>query len=176
MQRSSKTIFVAVCTATLVNITSMVSCYAIEQGRPAPAFKAKTLSGQSMDLASTMGDVVLINFWATWCAPCRKEMPAMETYYRQHKAQGFRIIAVSMDDPSDEPKVREVMKAFTFPAALARDADFDGYGRIWRMPMTFVIDRQGILRKDGGVGTPVHLDQATLDRLVSPLLVKTGGK
>ncbi len=142
---------------------------AVEVGKPAPNVKAKLIDGRSFDLASEAGKVVIVNFWATWCAPCRQEMPALDAYYRQHKDEGLRIIAISMDSPADDQAVHEVMRQYSYPAAFKRDANYDGYGRIWRMPMTFVIDRQGILRKDGSVGEP-KIDSAILDRIVTPLL------
>jgi peroxiredoxin len=145
----------------------------LEVGKPAPPLKAKTIDGKNFNLSDDMGKVVIVNFWATWCDPCREEMPAMETYYKKHKDEGLRILAISMDDPEDANKVREVMKSYSYPAAFQRDADYSGYGRIWRMPMTFIIDRQGILRRDGGVGPPsINLD--LLNKVVTPLLTSGG--
>ena len=147
----------------------MQLCWAMEEGRPAPSFEARVLSGASFNLNAESGHVVILNFWATWCAPCRQEMPDLEKYYQQHKAEGLRIVAVSMDDPTDDAVVREVMTQYGFSAAFSRDAQYKGYGRIWRMPMTFVIDRHGVLRKDGSVGDP-KIDLRTLEKIVTPLL------
>jgi peroxiredoxin len=96
-------------------------------------------------------------------------MPEIEAYYRKHHGEGLKIVAVSMDDPDDIGKVREVMRSFSFPAAMAADVNAKGYGRIWRIPLTFVVDRHGILRKDGWSG-PAGLDEASLEREVTPLL------
>lgn len=145
----------------------------LEVGKLAPPLTAKTIDGQNFSLADAAGKVVIINFWASWCDPCRKEMPAMETYYNKHKDQGLRILAISMDDPEDEAKVREIMESYSYPAAFQGDADFRGYGRIWRMPMTFIIDRHGILRRDGGVGPP-SIDLELLEKVVTPLLNASG--
>ncbi|MES2295476.1 MAG: TlpA disulfide reductase family protein [Pseudomonadota bacterium] len=142
---------------------------AVVVGKTAPALEAKLITSEAFKLRDQLGKVVIINFWASWCAPCRQEMPALETYYRQHENEGLRVLAISMDDAQDHAAVREVMRAFSFPAAFERDADYAGYGRIWRMPMTFIIDRQGILRRDGSVGEPT-VDLPTLERLVTPLL------
>jgi len=142
---------------------------AIEEGKPAPAFKASLLDGRVFSLDSVKGEVVIINFWASWCPPCRQEMPAFENYYQMHKNQGLRIIAVSLDETSDVPKVQEVMKSYTFDAAMESESQHKGYGRIWRLPLTFVIDRKGIVRKDGWYGA-VGIDQPLLDKIVTPLL------
>jgi thiol-disulfide isomerase/thioredoxin len=153
-----------------LSITLLVaaSAYAIEEGKPAPAFTAKLLNGEHF-VAAGSNQVLLINFWATWCEPCRKEMPAMEAYYRKHRDEGFRIVAVSMDYEDEDAKVREVMKAYSFDAALGRDAEFKDYGRIWRLPLSFIVDRNGILRKDGWFGQ-AGLDEASLEKDITPLL------
>ncbi len=96
-------------------------------------------------------------------------MPALDAYYRRHRSEGLELVAISMDSPKDEAKARELMRAFSFPAAFGRDMSLKGYGRIWRLPLTFVIDRQGVLRKDGWYGDPL-LDAATLEQAVTPLL------
>lgn len=143
--------------------------WAIDVGEHAPNLTAKTLNGETFDLQKQAGQVVIVNFWASWCEPCREEMPAMETYYQQHKGEGLKIIAISMDEPEDDQMVHKVMAHYSYPAAFQRDADFQGFGRIWRMPMTYIIDRQGVVRKDGSVGDP-KIDLPLLDKLVTPLL------
>ena len=143
--------------------------YAIKEEEPAPALEAKLLDGKPFTLAAASGKVVIVNFWATWCEPCRVEMPALEAYYQKHRAEGLEILALSMDQPSDEVKMREVMRAFTFSAGMGRDAKFQGYGRISRLPLTFVIDRNGVLKKDGWYGS-TGIDLPLLEKTVTPLL------
>ena len=140
-----------------------------EAGKTAPAFDVKLMDGSQINNVDLRGNVVIVNFWATWCAPCRAEMPALDAYYRKHRDEGVKMLAISMDDPEDANKVRDVMAAFSFPAAMARDADFRGYGRIWRIPLTFVIDRDGILRKDAWYGN-AGIDLSSLEKIVTPLL------
>ena len=96
-------------------------------------------------------------------------MPAIDAYYRKHRDDGLVVVAVSMDSATDEAKARDVMKSYAFPAALVKDANARGYGRIWRIPITFVIDRQGVVRKDGWFVDP-GIDEASLDAVVTPLL------
>ena len=97
-----------------------------EVGTAAPALQATLLDGSQFRNADQTGQVIILNFWATWCAPCRAEMPALEAYYQKYRAEGFKILAISMDEPEDEAKVRQVMAAFSFPAAMARNANFKG--------------------------------------------------
>lgn len=141
-------------------------------GQPMPAIEAKLLdSSQTIQVGPGTGKVTIINFWATWCAPCRAEMPAIQSYYDKHKSQGLEVLAISMDAPRELAEVRRVAQAFSFPIALKTEANFKGLGRIWRMPSTFVVDKNGILRKNGHVGDPtVNLD--SLEALVTPLLEK----
>lgn len=146
-------------------------CHAasLEVGKPAPSIESRLLDGTKFSLADHAGKVVLINIWASWCEPCREEMPAIDAYYKAHHAEGLDLLAVSLDDAKDLPQVKEVMRSYSYPAALLSDTRMKGYGRIWRMPMTFVIDRQGILRKDGSEGEP-KMDLPALDKVVTPLL------
>jgi len=145
------------------------TCFAMEEGKPAPAFTATLLDGKTIDNNSLKGQVVILHFWATWCEACRKEMPALDTYYRQHQSEGLRVIAISMDDKKQDAAVQQVMQSYRFPAAHERDSNYKGFGHIWAMPMTFVIDRDGILRKDGSA-QPWIMDQNALESIVSPLL------
>jgi len=142
---------------------------AISEGAPAPALDGRLFDGSRFSLAENAGKVVVLNFWASWCAPCREEMPALDAYYRRHRSEGLEMVAISMDNPKDEAKAREIMRAFSFPAAFGREMNIKAYGRIWRLPLTFVIDRQGVLRKDGWYGESL-LDTATLEATVTPLL------
>jgi cytochrome c biogenesis protein CcmG, thiol:disulfide interchange protein DsbE len=142
---------------------------AIAEGAPAPALHGTLFDGTHFSLEDYAGKVVVLNFWATWCAPCREEMPALDAYYRRHRSEGLEVVAISMDNPKDEAKARDMMQAYAFSAAFGRELSLKAYGRIWRLPLTFVIDRQGVLRKDGWTGDPL-LDAVTLEKVVTPLL------
>jgi thiol-disulfide isomerase/thioredoxin len=117
------------------------------------------------------GKVVIVNFWATWCAPYKAEMPALQSYLDRYKSEGLEILAISMDEPRDLPAVEKVAQSYTFQLALKSDANFKVLGRIWRMPTTFVVDRDGILRKNGHVGD-AEITLTELETLVAPLLAK----
>jgi thiol-disulfide isomerase/thioredoxin len=140
-----------------------------KESEPAPAFAAKSLAGQQIDSAGLKGKVVILHFWATWCPPCREEMPALDKFYREHRAEGLEVVAVSIEESADLAKVREAAKAYSFPSAMLADARVDGFGRIWALPLTFLIDRHGILRRADWTGGE-KIDSASLDRLVLPLL------
>lgn len=147
--------------------------WALEVGKPAPYFEIVTGDGNLFRSTDAKGEVVVVNLWATWCAFCQEEMPALETYFQRHKSAGLRMIAVSMDEPSEDAKAREVMRSYSYNAGIGRLSKLKGFGRIWRLPMTFIIDRNGILRRDGSEGDP-KIDLASLERDVTPLL-KSGG-
>jgi thiol-disulfide isomerase/thioredoxin len=163
-------------TARVLAVLLLLGCgvavaRSLSEGAPAPTVEAKLLDGATFGPADYSGKVLVLNFWATWCAPCRAEMPALEAFYAQHRSEGLELIAISMDEPKDEAKVRDVMRAYTFHAALARDAKVKGYGRVWRLPLTFVVDRHGVLRKESWYGDP-GLDAALLDKTIGPLLAR----
>ncbi len=143
--------------------------WAIEEGAPAPGYEIHLMNGQTFATGDGSGKVVMLHFWASWCVPCREEMPAMERYYQAHHREGLELIAITMDDPEDLQKARDIMKGYSFPGAWIRESRVKGYGRIWRIPLTFVIDRKGVLRRDAWDGD-AGLDEATLDRAIAPLL------
>ena len=155
--------------ALLLALACCVPAFAVSEGKPAPPMHARLLDGATFDLADNRGKVVLVNVWASWCTPCRQEMPALDSYYRQHRDQGLVLVALSMDDPRDAAKVRELTRDHAFGVGLARDADLAGYGRIWRLPVTFVVGRDGMLRK-GPWFTDSGLDAQALEQTVTPLL------
>lgn len=154
----------------LLSCTSAcVDAKGLAVGEPAPPIEATLLDGSHFSLADMRGKVVVVNVWATWCGPCRAEMPALEAFYQAHRNQGLVVLAISADDRSDIDAVRAVMHDFSYPAAMARDSKIEGYGRLWRVPLTFVIDRNGALRRDGFKAAPT-IDAAALDQDVLPLL------
>jgi thiol-disulfide isomerase/thioredoxin len=114
-------------------------------GRRAPEFVRRDLTGHSLDLAQLHGKVVLLNFWATWCAPCQIEMPMFARWQEQYGPQQLAVIGISMDDNS-EP-VRRMMHAqrIDYPVAMGDAALGQRYGGVLGLPLTFLIDRNGIV-------------------------------
>jgi len=119
----------------------------VKLGEPAPNFQLRDLNGHLIMLSDLRGKVVLLNFWATWCGPCRVEMPAMEQLYRMFQRKDFEILAVSTDAQGaaiTRPFQQE--NRLTFP--ILHDPDYRvglTYGAR-SLPMTFLIDRLGVIR------------------------------
>ena len=160
-----RALFVMVCLLALPALGAELAI-----GQAAPVIEARLLDSDST-LRTGAGKVTIVNFWASWCAPCKAEMPALQAYYDRHKAQGLEVLAISMDEPRDLALVRRMAQSFGFPIALKSQSSFKGLGRIWRIPSTFVLDRDGTLRKNGHVGDP-SVDLESLEALVTPLLDK----
>ena len=112
--------------------------------KDAPAFEVRTPDDGVIRLADFKGKVVFLNFWATWCDPCREEMPSMERLYRAYKERGFVVVAISLDVQGATP-VKPFVKKFglTFPIGLDPKMTVrETYG-VWAVPSTFLIDRKG---------------------------------
>lgn len=122
-------------------------------GKPAPDFTLKDLDGRTHRLSDHRGQVVFINFWATWCPPCRSEMPSMEALYQIYRDKGLVMLAVNYKESPQ--RVREFMQDFglSFPALLDRDGKVTRSYGIRGIPATFIVDTQGIVRH-------VHLGEA----------------
>jgi len=114
-------------------------------GQPAPALAAPTLAGQTFDLSTLKGKVVVVNFWATWCTPCRDEMPALEAVWRQYHSKGLEVLAVSANRPREHAEVDQVMHYFTFPAALLGATTKNDFGIPTTIPVTYIIGKDGAI-------------------------------
>jgi cytochrome c biogenesis protein CcmG, thiol:disulfide interchange protein DsbE len=116
-------------------------------GEPLPAYAAVDLQGAEVSLGELRGDVLVVNLWATWCAPCREEMPHLERLHREVGPQGLQVIAVSIDGPRDERLIREFVEDYGLTFTILHDPD----QRITRLfntrgvPETFLIGRDGTL-------------------------------
>lgn len=111
-------------------------------GQPAPAVHLHALDGRTIDLATLRGQVVVLNFWASWCAPCQAELPRFE----QWQQPGLTVVALSIDDET-ESAARVVRRLhLTMPVAMADTQVAESYGGVLGVPVTFLIDRQGRVR------------------------------
>jgi cytochrome c biogenesis protein CcmG, thiol:disulfide interchange protein DsbE len=140
-----------------------------ELGQPAPALVIEELNGNTFDLAAQRGKVTIVNFWATWCPPCRKEMPALDAFYRRYHLQGLEMIGLSADRPHDRSEVAKVMQSLSYPAAMLDDARSDGFGDPSALPVTYVVDANGIVRAKFTPDDKL-LTEESLSAAVLPLL------
>jgi cytochrome c biogenesis protein CcmG, thiol:disulfide interchange protein DsbE len=136
-----------------------------EMDQPAPRLTVTALDGQTFDLAKLRGKVVLVNFWATWCAPCRREMPVLDAFYRRYREQGLELIGISVDFARDAAKMRKASAAVSYPTAMVNDMPVNGFGTPDGVPVTYVVDVDGVVR-DKFIATPNKL----LHDVVIPLL------
>lgn len=111
---------------------------------PAPDFTLQSLDGKTMRLSDFRGKAVLLNFWATWCGPCKIEMPWFVELQKQYAAQGFQIVGVAMDDASKEDisKFAKDM-GVNYPILIGKESVGDEYGGVPALPETFLIGRDG---------------------------------
>jgi cytochrome c biogenesis protein CcmG/thiol:disulfide interchange protein DsbE len=114
------------------------------QGQPAPDFSLASLDGKTLKLSDFHGKAVLLNFWATWCEPCKIEMPWFVELQKKYEAQGFTVLGVAMDDasPSDIADFAKKM-GVNYPIVIGKEAVGDQYGGIPYLPSTFYIGRDG---------------------------------
>ena len=131
----------------------------------APPLVASELSGVIFDLAKLRGKVVLVNYWATWCAPCRKEMPLLNSFYRRFHDQGLEMIGISADRPQDFMKMRKVSDTLAYPTSTLDRISENGFGPPEGFPLTYVIDRDGIVRDKF-----IDVREQLLREVVLPLL------
>ena len=132
----------------------------------APDFSLQDLDGQPLELANYRGKVVLLDFWTTWCTPCRAEVQHLVEFQNKYRAQGLQVVGISMDD-SPKP-VREFYQELkmNYPVALGNEKVAEAYGGVLGLPTTFLIGRDGrIAAKYAGM-----VEMPVLEREVSTLL------
>jgi len=118
-----------------------------QNGGPAPNFTLKASDGRTVTLSAFRGEVVLLNFWATWCEPCKKEMPAIQAAHEQYKAQGLVVLAVNFGESADKAAGFAHHGQMTFPILLDPDLKVaETYG-VRSLPVTLFIDAEGIIRE-----------------------------
>jgi cytochrome c biogenesis protein CcmG, thiol:disulfide interchange protein DsbE len=144
----------------------------LRTGEPAPPATLVTLDGSRISSLELRGQVVILTFWATWCTPCREELPLLSDYQARHADAGLSILGFTLDTPEELAEVRRVAQTLRFPVGFLGRSSATGYGRIWRLPVSFTIDRAGLLALDGWQEKHPVWTQERLDQVVTPLLAK----
>jgi len=151
-------------------IAPLASANALRVGAPAPAGTLVTLDGQRITTSELLGHVVILTFWATWCGPCREELPVLSAYATQHAAEGLTVLGFTLDSPDNLHNVQQAAQSLRFPVGFLANSSLPGYGRIWRIPVNFTINRAGALIDDGWKDKDPAWTAKRLERIVTPLL------
>jgi thiol-disulfide isomerase/thioredoxin len=128
-------------------LVASMPVFAVSTSAPAPEFKLAARGGQSVSLSQLKGQVVMINFWATWCGPCRQEMPLLEKIHKKYKPMGFTMLGVNVEP---DPKAAEAWLAkempVSFPIAYDTKSEVSKLYKVAGMPSTVIVDRKGKVR------------------------------
>lgn len=112
-----------------------------------PTWSARTLDGSTIGSDSLRGNVVLVNVWATWCLPCRAEMPLLQAMYERHRAAGFTLVGLSVDQgPESDVRTFLSERSITYPVAIVPSRFTNAFGDVRGYPTSFLLDRAGIVR------------------------------
>lgn len=144
--------------------------YSQETGSKAPDFSARDLDGNSIKLSELTGKVIVLDFWASWCIPCKKSMPHLADLYNKLKDSAFTIIAINLDE--DKEKISSFKKQIgieiPFPVIFDKDSKLPGLYNVEGMPTTVVIDKTGIIKfKETGFDNDI---KDKLDKLINELI------
>ena len=132
----------------------------------APTFQLTALDGQSLTLSALRGKVVLIDFWATWCGPCRDEVPKLVELQRAYGPRGVQLVGISMDDDADKVKAFYRELHMNYPVAIGEAALGERFGGVLGLPVKFLVDKQGRLVGRLDTADPAQL-RPELDRLLT---------
>ncbi len=115
-------------------------------GKTAPDFVLKSATGENLRLSEYRGDVVMINFWATWCGPCRQEMPLLDELYGRYQRVGFNLLGINIDDDSRRAMAMVNELGISFPVLFDEDKKVSKLYEVEAMPLTILLDREGTVR------------------------------
>lgn len=134
-----------VCMVVVIGL-AMSQSYAGAINQPAPNFTLKSLNGSNIKLSEYSGQVVLLNFWASWCGPCRKEMPLLNQLHNKYESLGFTVVGVNVEEQSDLARDFIASSPVDFPILLDASNTVSQLYQVVAMPTTVVIDRNGVIR------------------------------
>jgi len=129
-----------------LSLTAVAALPAVAPSSAAPDFTLRTMAGPNLRLAEQRGRVVMVNFWATWCGPCRQEMPQLSRLYEKYRASGFVLLGVNVDDDARKATELAGKLGVTFPVLLDTDKTVSKRYDLSTMPSTVIIDRNGTVR------------------------------
>lgn len=147
------------------------------RGKPAPAFTLTTLEGKKVSLADYKGRPVLVNFWATWCGPCKVEMPWFEEFRKQYAAQGFEILGLTDDADAGKETIAKVAgkAGVSYPILLTDGKVQNLYGPLEVLPMSFYVDRNGVIvEQTAGLGSKNQIE-ANIRKVIASGSGQAGG-
>jgi peroxiredoxin len=131
---------------TLLLATGAPAAADLRPGQPAPDFTLRGNSGANLKLKEQRGKVVLINFWATWCGPCRQEMPLLDALYKRYRDAGFVLLGVNVDDSPDKARTMARGLGVSFPVLFDANKAVSRSYQVSGMPTTVIVDRDGKVR------------------------------
>ena len=137
---------------------------AAKVGETARPFTVTTFDKQKIESGSLRGKVIVLNYWATWCAPCRRELPEMDAYVRRHRGAALQVFAVATEDSVPKAKLMPLANVLSFP--LIARLKGHGFGILQGVPTNYVIDKAGVVR----YAQAGAFDAATLEAVITPLL------
>jgi thiol-disulfide isomerase/thioredoxin len=126
--------------------TQDFSTIPVEVNLPAPELSLTSLDGLPVSLSDYSGSVILVNLWATWCPPCREEMPALQAFYEKYRSSGFMLIAIDQGETSEEVVPFSVEFGLSFPVWLDPASEAGRAFNTMNLPSSYVIDRSGRIR------------------------------
>lgn len=132
----------------------------------APGFTSRAFDGRTLSLDAFRGKVVLLNFWATWCAPCQAEMPTFARWQQQYGGQGLQVVGISMDDQAAPARKLAEKLRIDYPIAMGTATLGRKYGGVLGLPVTYLIDRSGTIRAEFQGGSDLGKIEARLKMLL----------